>query len=125
MDEAEPPQDGTLFLSNSLRVHYQPKGVVGVIATWNFPVYLSVGPLAAALAAGNRVMIKMPEVTPRHQRELLKRMLGEVFDEDHVALIGGEARRSERFLVAAVQPHRLHRLAGSGPHRDAPGRRRT
>src|SRR5439155_6763718 len=50
-----------LFLSNSLSVPYQPKGVVGIIVPWNFPVYLAVGPLIAALAAGNRVMIKMSE----------------------------------------------------------------
>jgi coniferyl-aldehyde dehydrogenase len=37
-----------LFATNSLRVTYQPKGVVGVIATWNFPVYLSIGPPATA-----------------------------------------------------------------------------
>jgi len=78
-----------LFLTNSLRVHYQPKGVVGVIATWNFPVYLSLGPLAAALAAGNRVMIKMPEVTPA-TNAVLKRMLAEAFDETQVALVGSE-----------------------------------
>ncbi|WP_372524643.1 coniferyl aldehyde dehydrogenase [Piscinibacter sp.] len=78
-----------LFLSNSVRVSYQPKGVVGVIATWNFPVYLSMGPLVAALAAGNRVMIKMPEITPA-TNATLKQMLGEVFAEDHVALIGEE-----------------------------------
>src|SRR5262245_65033794 len=76
-----------LFLTNRLRVTYQPKGVVGVIATWNFPVYLSIGPLAAALAAGNRVMIKMPEVTPA-TNAVLRQMLGEVFSEDHVALVG-------------------------------------
>ena len=78
-----------LFASNSLRVHYQPKGVVGVIATWNFPVYLSLGPLAAALAAGNRVMLKMPEVTPA-TNAVLKQLLAEVFDDTQVALIGGE-----------------------------------
>jgi coniferyl-aldehyde dehydrogenase len=78
-----------LFLSNSMRVTYQPKGVVGVIATWNFPVYLSIGPLIAALAAGNRVMIKMPDTTPA-TNAVLKRMLGEVFDETQVALIGEE-----------------------------------
>ncbi|MDF3883528.1 coniferyl aldehyde dehydrogenase [Cupriavidus basilensis] len=78
-----------LFASNSLRVTYQPKGVVGVIATWNFPVYLSLGPLVAALAAGNRVMIKMPETTPA-TNATLRQMLGEVFTEDHVALVGGE-----------------------------------
>ena len=52
-----------LFLSNRF-VQYQPKGVVGVIVPWNFPVYLALGPLIAALAAGNRVMIKLPEITP-------------------------------------------------------------
>ena len=78
-----------LFMTNSLRVHYQPKGVVGVIATWNFPVYLSIGPLAAALAAGNRVLIKMPETTPA-TNEVLRRMLAEVFPRDHVALVGEE-----------------------------------
>jgi coniferyl-aldehyde dehydrogenase len=76
-----------LFATNSLRVTYQPKGVVGVIATWNFPVYLSIGPLATALAAGNRVMIKMPETTPR-TNATLRQMLGEVFADDHVALFG-------------------------------------
>ncbi|HUY03581.1 MAG TPA: coniferyl aldehyde dehydrogenase [Rhodocyclaceae bacterium] len=78
-----------LFFSNSLRVTYQPKGVVGVIAPWNFPVYLAVGPLIAALAAGNRVMIKMPELTPA-TNAVLERMLGEVFNEDEVALVGEE-----------------------------------
>ena len=78
-----------LFASNSLHVHYQPKGVVGVIATWNFPVYLSMGPLAAALAAGNRVMIKMPDVTPA-TNAVLKQLLGEVFDDAQVALIDAE-----------------------------------
>jgi len=78
-----------LFLTNTLRVTYQPKGVVGVIGTWNFPVYVSIGPLAAALAAGNRVMIKMPEVTPA-TNAVLRKMLGEVFAEDHVAVVGEE-----------------------------------
>jgi coniferyl-aldehyde dehydrogenase len=87
----EPSRRATelLFLTNSLRVTYQPKGVVGVIGTWNFPVYVSIGPLAAALAAGNRVMIKMPEVTPATS-SVLRRMLGEVFAEDHVAVVGEE-----------------------------------
>jgi coniferyl-aldehyde dehydrogenase len=87
-----------LFLSNSLRVAYQPKGVVGVIATWNFPVYLSMGPLAAALAAGNRVMVKMPDVTPA-TNAVLKQMLGEVFPEDQVALVGGELEDPNAFTA--------------------------
>jgi coniferyl-aldehyde dehydrogenase len=78
-----------LLVTNSLHVTYQPKGVVGVIVPWNFPVYLALGPLIAALAAGNRVMIKMPEITPA-TNAVLARLLGEVFDESEVALVGEE-----------------------------------
>lgn len=76
-----------LFKTNSLKVTYQPKGVVGVIVPWNFPIYLAIGPLAAALAAGNRVMIKMAEASAR-TCETLHRMISEVFDEDEVAVFG-------------------------------------
>ena len=78
-----------LFLINRVWVAYQPKGVVGVITPWNFPLYLSLGPLIAAIAAGNRVMIKMSEFSPS-STVLLARMLGECFDEDEVAVFGGE-----------------------------------
>lgn len=85
-----------LFLTNSARVYYQPKGVVGVITPWNFPLYLSLGPLVAALAAGNRVMIKMSELSPR-TTELLAQMLAEHFAEDEVAVFGGEVSEAEAF----------------------------
>ena len=78
-----------LFLSNSLQVTYQPKGVVGVIVPWNFPIYLAVGPLIAAIAAGNRVMIKMPEITPA-TNAVLSLLLAEIFGEDEVAVVGEE-----------------------------------
>ena len=78
-----------LFLGNRIQVTYQPKGVVGVIVPWNFPIYLAVGPLVTALAAGNRVLIKMSEVTPA-TNAVFKRLLGEVFDEDLVAVVGEE-----------------------------------
>ena len=61
------------------RVIPQPKGVVGVIAPWNFPVYLSLAPAAAALAAGNRVLLKPSELTPRTS-EALQRMVAESFN---------------------------------------------
>jgi len=78
-----------LFLGNSVKVMYQPKGVVGVIVPWNFPIYLAMGPLVTALAAGNRVMIKMSEVTPA-TNAVFKTLLGEVFGEDLVAVVGEE-----------------------------------
>ncbi len=78
-----------LFLGNSVKVMYQPKGVVGVIVPWNFPIYLAMGPLVTALAAGNRVMVKMSEVTPA-TNAVFKTLLGEVFGEDLVAVVGEE-----------------------------------
>jgi coniferyl-aldehyde dehydrogenase len=78
-----------LFLGNSVKVSYQPKGVVGVIVPWNFPIYLAMGPLVTALAAGNRVMLKMSEITPA-TNAVFKRLLAEVFDEDLVAVVGEE-----------------------------------
>ena len=45
-------------------VEYQPLGVIGVIAPWNFPVNLVMGPVAGAFAAGNRAMVKLSEYTP-------------------------------------------------------------
>ena len=55
---------GMWFLPGRSEVRYQPLGVVGVIVPWNYPLYLAVGPLVGALAAGNRVMIKMSEYGP-------------------------------------------------------------
>lgn len=72
------------------RVVYQPLGVVGIIVPWNYPIYLSMGPLLSALSAGNRVMIKMSEYTPRTS-EAIKHMIQEIFPEDQVAVITGEA----------------------------------
>ena len=54
-----------LFQPASAKVIYQPKGVVGIVVPWNYPVFLALGPLCFALAAGNRAMIKMSEYTPR------------------------------------------------------------
>lgn len=52
------------LLGAKATVEYQPKGVVGIISPWNFPVQLTMGPMAGAFAAGNRVMVKSSEYTP-------------------------------------------------------------
>ena len=87
-----------MFLTNSAKVHYQPKGVVGVIAAWNFPIIEAVGPLITALAAGNRVMIKMSEFSPR-STVVLRRMLGEIFPLDQVAVFGGGVDIGQAFAA--------------------------
>ncbi|HET8707197.1 MAG TPA: coniferyl aldehyde dehydrogenase [Pseudomonadales bacterium] len=78
------------------RVLYQPLGVVGVIVPWNYPIFLAVGPLLCALAAGNRVMIKMSGFTPR-TGEVLKKMLAEAYSEDLVAVVTGRGEISDAF----------------------------
>jgi coniferyl-aldehyde dehydrogenase len=69
-------------------VEFQPKGVVGVISPWNFPVNLTFTPLAGVFAAGNRVMIKPSEFTPRTS-ELMANMFASAFDETEVAVFNG------------------------------------
>ena len=69
-------------------VNYQPKGVVGVISPWNFPFNLTFTPLAGIFAAGNRVMIKPSEFTPRSS-ELMARMFASAYDETEVTVFTG------------------------------------
>jgi acyl-CoA reductase-like NAD-dependent aldehyde dehydrogenase len=76
------------FQPGRARVVKQPLGVVGVIVPWNYPLYLALGPLVSALAAGNRVMIKMSEFTPRFG-ELFASAIGRYFARDHVAVVNG------------------------------------
>ncbi|WP_137819280.1 coniferyl aldehyde dehydrogenase [Pseudomonas sp. 2FG] len=81
---------GLAFQPASAKVVYQPLGVVGVIVPWNYPLFLAVGPLVGALAAGNRVMVKMSESTPVTS-QLFKDLLARIFPQDLVAVVLGEA----------------------------------
>lgn len=71
-------------------VRYQPKGVIGIISPWNFPVNLTFAPLAGVLAAGNRAMIKPSELTPVTSDAML-RLFDLYFDEEEIAVITGGA----------------------------------
>jgi coniferyl-aldehyde dehydrogenase len=81
---------GIAFQPASAKVVYQPLGVIGVIVPWNYPLYLAIGPLVGALAAGNRVMIKMSESTPATS-QLVKQLFARIFPEDLVCVVLGEA----------------------------------
>jgi coniferyl-aldehyde dehydrogenase len=72
----------------SAHVLYQPLGVVGIVSPWNFPLGLALTPLATAIAAGNRAMLKPSELTPA-TAELLAATLREVFPEEQVAVVCG------------------------------------
>src|SRR5262245_74549 len=69
-------------------VRYQPKGVVGIISPWNFPVQLAFDAIASALAAGNRIMLKPSEFTPT-TLALLAQTIDLYFDDDEMAVILG------------------------------------
>ena len=69
-------------------VRYDPKGVIGIMSPWNFPVNLSFGPLMQVLAAGNRAMIKPSEFTPATS-DRMRELVADVFDEDEVTVITG------------------------------------
>jgi len=77
-------------------IRHQPKGVVGVISPWNFPVNLTFAPLAGVLAAGNRAMVKPSEVTPATS-ELLKNMFAKAFDPEEIAVVTGGPEVGQAF----------------------------
>ncbi len=77
-----------IFQPARAEVRVQPLGVVGVISPWNYPVSLALIPLATAIAAGNHVMVKPSEHTPRTSA-FLRDLLAEVFPADRVAVVLG------------------------------------
>jgi coniferyl-aldehyde dehydrogenase len=84
------------FRFGTARIEYQPLGVIGIMAPWNYPFSLAVTPLATALAAGNRAMIKPSEFTPATS-DLLSRMLAQIFPQEQVAVVTGDASVGEAF----------------------------
>lgn len=86
------------FLPGSTRVVYQPLGVIGLISPWNYPLALALMPLATALAAGNRAMIKPSEFTPA-TAELMTSMLAEQFRQDQVAVVTGDTNVGVAFAA--------------------------
>jgi len=59
-------------MPSQVKVHYQPLGVVGIVVPWNFPVMLSLSPLVTAIAAGNQVMVKLSEYTPKTNKVIAR-----------------------------------------------------
>ncbi len=74
----------------------QPLGVIGVIAPWNYPIFLTIAPLAGALAAGNRVLLKLSEYTPATSETIAKLLAG-AFPADHIAVVNGDASVGRAF----------------------------
>ena len=91
---------GVLFQPAKGFVMYQPLGVIGIITPWNYPIFLALGPLTTALAAGNRAMIKMSEFTPATNKVIIK-MINDCFSTDKVAIFDGGPSVSAHFSQQA------------------------
>lgn len=84
------------FLGGRSKIHYQPKGVVGIVAPWNFPVAMVFQPLAGILAAGNRAMIKPSEFTPETSK-VIADIISEAFDPTEVTVFTGGPEVGQAF----------------------------
>ncbi len=86
-----------VFGSHS-ELRYEPKGVVLILSPWNYPVYLTIVPLIAAIAAGNRVIVRPSEKAPA-TRDVLASIIAEAFVPHDVACVGGEVATATELLA--------------------------
>lgn len=95
----KPRRVGTPLLLTGTRseLRYEPKGVVCIMAPWNYPFHLLISPLVAAVSAGNVVMCKPSEKTPNTSAFLAK-LIADTFDPAEVALVEGGADIGEAML---------------------------
>lgn len=79
------------------KVVFEPKGVSLIISPWNYPINLTFGPLASAIAAGNTAMIKPSEFTP-NMSAVISKIVKECFEDKHVSVFEGELETSLALL---------------------------
>lgn len=87
-----------LFLKGSQSfIHYEPRGVCLIIAPWNYPILLSLGPLVSAIAAGNTCVVKPSEYTPATSA-LIARLLNGAFAEEFIRVVDGGPETTQNLL---------------------------
>jgi len=84
------------FLPARTELVPRPLGVVGIIVPWNYPLYLAVGPLIDALAAGNACLLKLSEFTPRFS-VLFAELVERYFPGNEVRAVTGDAETGKAF----------------------------
>lgn len=87
---------GLAFFPGRAEVRVQPLGTVGIVVPWNYPIFLSFGPLVDALAAGNRVLVKISEYTPQ-TAALFARLAARHFAPEEFTVVGGDVALAEAF----------------------------
>ena len=103
------------LLGSKAEIVYQPKGVVGVVAPWNFPVGMVMVPMAGILAAGNRAMIKPSEFTERVSA-LFEEVVPKYFAEEEMAVFTGDAEVGMAFSKLAFDHMIFTGATGVGRH---------
>lgn len=78
------------------RIEYQPKGVIGIVTPWNFPVQLTFGAVVGAFAAGNRCMVKASEFTPITS-DVMAELSAKYFSEEELAFVNGGPEVGQAF----------------------------
>jgi len=84
-------------LPGASRILPQPVGVVGIVSPWNYPLQLALAPAVAAIAAGNRVLLKPSEITPGFSA-LLAELVAQHFDAAECAVVLGDAEVGQAFV---------------------------
>ena len=85
------------LLGTSSHIQYEPKGVALIIAPWNYPINLCLGPLVSAIAAGCTAILKPSEMTP-HSSAFMQKLVEDLFTEDEVAMFQGGPEVSTALL---------------------------
>ncbi|MEP7196218.1 MAG: aldehyde dehydrogenase family protein [Saprospiraceae bacterium] len=99
-----------LLFGTKSYIRYEPRGVVLIISPWNYPVNLSLCPLIAAYAAGNKIILKPSEFTS-HTSDIIEKIISESFSEDDVIVVQGDALKSAELVQL---PFNLIFFTGSG-----------
>jgi aldehyde dehydrogenase (NAD+) len=86
-----------VFFNARSEIRYQPKGVVLIIAPWNFPFQLAMSPLVSAIAAGNAAIVKPSELAPR-TAAFTRSLLADLFDEGEIAVFEGDYRLAQSLV---------------------------
>jgi len=94
----EPAGTPVLLADTSSEIRFEAKGQVLILSPWNYPVFLFIGPLVGAVAAGNTAILKPSEKVPETNK-VLRQIVAEAFPEDEAAVVEGEANVAEALLT--------------------------
>lgn len=93
----KPAATSITYIGTMAETFYEPKGACLIIAPWNYPFQLAIGPLVSAIAAGNSVIIKPSEFS-EHTSELILRMCTDIFNPEEVSVVLGAVKESQELL---------------------------